>query len=117
MISSFSDAKPDLLVSELLNRESTWSVAEILQNLQVLKLDANLRVMGVRRFIDACFYFSLARWADDGALERYGEALTSHEISPSDFVRILLESEERTSGGDITLPGPYHYKFLFDVSL
>jgi hypothetical protein len=102
-------------VEELLEQVDHWTDDDLLRHVGLLKLDANMAAMGVARFVDVTFKYTLARWADPADAHSYGKALRDNEITPDGCFRTLLMSEERRTV-HMPLVSPYDSQFPYELS-
>lgn len=104
--------RPRFTVEELLLPGAHWTDEDVLSSLDTLHLDANYRLMGPRRFIDAAFHFALGRGAEPSSITGYAPGLVSGSLTPDDLLCDLLNSEERRGRGG-SLPSPHDSRFPF----
>ncbi len=89
-----------------------WRDEEVLAYLGQFELERHRQRMGTVRFVDVVFRYILNRWADDGGLSRYSEALDAGELTCEQVFAILLACEERKAIAT-PLPAPHDYRFPF----
>jgi len=90
-----------------------WTDADIVQNLRHLQLDAQLRALGPDRFADAACQFVLGRWAEPPLIAAVRRDAAAGAFMAEDFVRGLIDSEERRAREAEPLPSPFDARFPF----
>ncbi len=108
-------AEAPMRVEELLEQVDHWTDEDLLRQVGLLHLDANMAAMGIPRFVDVTFKYVLARWADPEGARGYGKALQDGKITPEGLFRELLLSEERRTV-HLPLLSPYDSQFPYDIS-
>ena len=105
--------KPDRGPSHAASPRATWTDEQVLAHLSCLQLDMNFERMGAERFVDAVFRFALGRWADPSALDSYGAALCTTNVTPTMVLTAVMTSEERKNQNR-KLPNLFDQDFPFD---
>jgi hypothetical protein len=90
-----------------------WTDEDVLHNLPRLHLAAQLEALGVARFVDGGYQFVLGRWAEAEAIEAVRRDLAAGSFHPDEWLRTLIESDERRSRASEKLPTPFEPRFPF----
>jgi len=90
-----------------------WTDADILQHLHQLRLPAQFAALGPERFVDAACQFVLGRWAEPPLIAAVRRDAAAGSFMAEDFVRGLIESDERRARADEPLPAPFDSRFPF----
>lgn len=99
-------------VEALLRRAAGWNAAHLLAHPGALLLPSHCAALGVPRFVDAMFRFTLNRWPSDAESEVYTALLARGALTPDGLLAELLTSRERADLPD-TLPAPWDAQFPF----
>ncbi len=102
-------------VERLLRPTHTWTVADLLRHPACIPLDANLRVMGLPRFVDCLFHFALSRWPSAAEAAVHARDLERGRIAPKGLMVELLSSRERADLPP-ALAAPFAPEFPFHFS-
>jgi len=90
-----------------------WTDADITQNLHRLHLAAQFAALGPERFVDGACQFVLGRWAEPPLIAAVRRDAAAGDFRAEDFVRGLIESDERRARADEALPSPFDARFPF----